>query len=162
AVNSAEANLGVEQARESKAEADVQSARARIQVAQANHKQAEILFDYRKLRAPFAGVITRRMADTGAFVQSAATGKPTAPFTLVRADEQTGVVKVRVVTDVPEPDTPWIQRGQQATLRIDALRGRLFPVVVARLADALDPSTRTMRVELEPSKRSEVLRPGLY
>jgi RND family efflux transporter MFP subunit len=157
AIASAEANLKVEQARQSKAVADVK-------VARANLKQAEIMFDYRKVRAPFPGVIIRRtrMADTGAFVQSAATGKPTALFTLVRADEKTSLVKVRIVTDIPEPDTPWVKVGQQATLRIDALRGRPFAATVVRLAEALDPSTRTMRVELEPVRPSEGLRPGLY
>jgi RND family efflux transporter MFP subunit len=156
AVATARANLRVEQARQTKAGADVGSAQARLKVAQANLKQAEILLAYGRVRAPFAGVLTRRMADTGVFVQSAGAGKASPLFTLACAG------RLRIVANIPEPDTTWVQVGQPATLRVDAVRGRMFPGKVVRLADALDPATRTMRVEVELDGSPRVLRPGLF
>src|SRR5262249_36546066 len=94
-----------------------------------------------------------------AFVQSAAMGKPVPLFTIARVD------RLRVITDIPESDSNWITIGQAATLRLDAARGHLFAGKVVRFADALDPATRTMRVEVELDRREKLpraLRPGLY
>jgi RND family efflux transporter MFP subunit len=157
AVSTAQANLRVEKARQVKAEADVRSAKARVKVAKSNLKQAEIIAGYAQIRAPFAGILTRRTVDTGAFVQSAAaTTRPMPLFTLARID------RLRIVADIPETDAPWVRIGQSASLRVDAARGQLFTGKVARLADALDSGTRTMRVEVKLDKLAEVLRPGLF
>ncbi len=156
AVASAQANHGVEQAREAEAQADLKSAGARLKVAQADLKHTEVLLSYAKVRAPFAGVITRRLVDTGTFVQSAALGKPGPLFTLVRVD------RLRVVTEVPETDSPWVEVGQPAVLQLNAARGHRFTGRVARLADALDPTSHTMTVEVELDDRDRKLRPGLY
>jgi RND family efflux transporter MFP subunit len=159
AIDTAQANVEVEQARQAKALADVSSARAHVKVAKANLEQSKILLGYTQVRAPFAGVITRRLVDTGAFVQSAAMGKPVPLFTLARVD------RLRILTDIPEADSTWVKFGQAATLRVDAARGHQFSGKVVRFADTLDPATRTMRVEVELDGREKLpgtLRPGLY
>jgi multidrug resistance efflux pump len=111
AVTTAEANLRVEQARQAEAKADADSAAARRKVAEADREQARILLEYAQVRTPFAGVITRRLVDTGEFVQSAASGKPDPLFTVVRVD------RVRIIADIPEADTALVQVGQPAALR---------------------------------------------
>jgi RND family efflux transporter MFP subunit len=156
ALATARANLAVEKAHQTKARADVTGARARLEVARANREQAKVLLGYAKVRAPFAGVVTRRMVDTGAFVQSASTRQAGPLFTVLRVD------RLRILTDIPETDSPWIQIGQPATLRVDAARGRLFKGKVVRYADALDSATRTLRVEVELDKLDPALRVGLY
>jgi RND family efflux transporter MFP subunit len=156
AVSSAEAAARAEHARVAKAKADVKSAEAKAKVARASLDQTAILLDYAKVRAQFDGVITRRRVDTGAFVQSAATGKAEPLFTLARVD------RLRIRTEIPEGDSAWVKIGQPAILRVDAVRGQAFAAKVARFADALDLKTRTMQTELELDQPATSLRPGMF
>ncbi|HLQ44077.1 MAG TPA: efflux RND transporter periplasmic adaptor subunit, partial [Planctomycetaceae bacterium] len=153
---SAEANIKVERARQTQAEADRTHAVAQLKVAEASLRQTEILIDYATIKAPYAGVITRRWANTGDFVRSAADGQSEPLFTLVKVDP------LRIVTDIPENDSSLIHDEQPATLTIDALKGRPFAGRVRRSAGVLDPKTRTLRVEVELDKPDPQLRPGMY
>jgi RND family efflux transporter MFP subunit len=127
-----------------------------VRVATAAHAQVQALYGYSEIRAEFPGIITRRSVDHGAFVRSAVGGPSQPLFTLARVD------RVRLVTDVPETDTAAVAVGQPAVIRIDALRGPAIPGKVMRLADALDPSTRTMRVEVEPETLPNGFRAGQF
>lgn len=156
AVRSADANVKVERARKTQAEADLMLATAQVKVAEASLQQTEILIEYATINAPYSGVITRRWANTGDFVRSAADGQTVPLFTLVRVDP------LRIVADIPENDSSLIRDDQPATLTIDALKGRSFTGRVKRSAGVLDPKTRTLRVEVELDKPDPQLRPGMY
>jgi RND family efflux transporter MFP subunit len=151
-----QANLQVEQARLTRAHADIASARARWKVAQANLEYTVIMLSYATIKAPYEGIITRRFADTGAFVQSAATGKAEPLFTLVRVD------RLRIITDIPEAEASLVKLGQPATLQMSATGGQRFIGKVTRFADALDSGTRTMRTEVELDGSHAALRPGTF
>jgi HlyD family secretion protein len=69
---------------------------------------------------------------------------------------------LRVVVQVPDLDVPWIKRGIPATVEIDALPGEVFRGIVARMADAEDAQSRTMRVEIDLPNPSGRLRQGMY
>ena len=155
-VRSAEANIKVERARKTQAEADLTLATAQVKVAEASLRQTEILMDYATIKAPYAGVITRRWANTGDFIRSAAVGQNEPLFTLVKVDP------LRIVADIPENDSSLIRDDQPATLVIDALKGRPFAGRVKRSTGVLDPKTRTLRVEVELDKPDPQLRPGMY
>src|SRR5262249_30821526 len=156
AVATAEANLQVEQVKQTQAQADVAGARARLKVAQADREYTIILLDYARLTAPYGGVVTQRFVHPGAFIQSAATGKADPLFTLARVD------RMRIVTEIPESDSTWIRIGPPATLLVDAARGQGFARQLAGLADALDRKSRTMQVEVELDEPARALRPGMY
>jgi RND family efflux transporter MFP subunit len=156
AVATAKANVKVEQAKLAQALADEVSARARLQVAQADLKQTEIIVDYGKIKAPYNGIITQRLLHPGDFIQSAATGKAEPLLAIVRVD------RLRIVTAIREAHSSSIKVGQAATLKVDSLRGQQFPGKVARLADALDRQSRTMLVEVELDTPANGLRPGMY
>lgn len=156
AVRSAEANIKVERARKTQAEADLAHAIAQRQVTEASLRQTEILMDYATIKAPYAGVITRRWANTGDFIRSAAVGQNEPLFTLVKVDP------LRIVADIPENDSSLIRDDQPATLTIDALKGRPFAGRVKRSTGVLDPKTRTLRVEVELDQPDPQLRPGMY
>lgn len=111
--------------------------------------------EYAAVRAPFDGIVTRRLVDTGAFIQSAASGQPMPLLTVMRDDRK------RIVIDIPESEANLVRVGQSATFRAHSLGDRPLPGKVARLADALEPSTRTMRTEVELDNPSEV-RLGAY
>jgi HlyD family secretion protein len=151
-----QANIKVEQAKFFKAKADVTSAKARVKVAQANLEQTVIMLNYATIKAPYDGVITRRLVDTGAFVQSAATGKAEPLFTLARVD------RLRIIADIPEAEASLVKLGQPATLLVNASRGQQLNGKVIRFADALDSGTRTMRTEVELDGPAMILRPGTF
>lgn len=155
-VASAEANERVEQARLKQARANHVLAQSRLKVAQAELKQIEILLDYAVIRAPYDGIVMERHVHTGDFAQSAASGKSAPLFSVMRADP------LRIVVDVPEADAGWMRTGLLATLSVDGISGQPFPCVVQRMAEMLDPSTRTLRIELEVRGDSDGLRPGMY
>jgi RND family efflux transporter MFP subunit len=155
-VATTEAGVQVEEAKSRQARADVASAKARLKVAQADLEHATIFLRYSKITAPYDGVITHRLVHPGAFIQSGTTGKVDPLFTIARVD------RLRIVTEIPESESAWVQVGQPATLQVDAARGQRFAGQVARLADALDQRSRTMLVEVELSTPTEALRPGMY
>jgi RND family efflux transporter MFP subunit len=154
-LEAAKANVAVEEARRNKAKADVDSAAARIKVAQASRQLAEVQWGYHEVRAPYDGLITRRYKHSGDFVQSAQAGKPEPLFTIVRSGP------LRIVTDLPEPDAVWVRVGQPAVFQPDSVLRERFTGKVVRIADALDPQTRTMRVEVQLDDKNAALRPGV-
>jgi RND family efflux transporter MFP subunit len=156
AVATAAANFKVEQAKLTQARADEASAQARLKVAEADLEYSAILLGYGKVTAPYDGVLTQRLVHPGAFIQSAATGKAEALFTIARVD------RMRIVTAIREAYSSAIKIGQPATLQVDAARGQRLAGKVARLADALDRQSRTMLVEVELDTPANVLRPGMY
>ncbi|MGE0378650.1 MAG: efflux RND transporter periplasmic adaptor subunit [Planctomycetaceae bacterium] len=153
---SAAANVKVEHARELQAKADVALAQAQLRVSEANLEQVRIVMNYARIRAPFAGLITMRGADTGDFIASAVNSKSEPLFTMDRVD------KLRIIFDVPEGESALIQIGQKASLVVDALKGRAFNGRIARTAGVLDPRTRTLRVEAELNEPDAALRPGMF
>ena len=155
-VASAEATVKVEKARLNQSEADLAHAEAQLKVAKAELKKTQVLMEYAKIRAPFAGLITRRHIDTGAFVASAASNKPESLFTLCIVD------RWRIVVDVPESQSSLIHEGQPAEFKVDALKGMSFPAVVKRTTGVLDTRTRTLRVEAELKASAPELRPGMF
>ena len=122
-------------------------------------QQAETSLTYSYIRAPFAGSISVRNLDAGAFV-SGSTGS-TSTFSrgiLVMQD----VTIVRVLVDVVEKDVPLVKIGQAADLRADAYPGRVFYGKVTRIVQALNPSTRTMTVEVDIPNPDRALKGGMF
>jgi HlyD family secretion protein len=144
------------QAAVAKAEADVATATARLQVAEKSRDYARTLLKYAKIRAPFNGVVTRRMVNDRDFVQPPA-GKKSEPLFVV--DQ---VDPVRVFVNVPELDAVWITNGSTVTIRTQSLPGREFQGAVTRTARSLDPATRTLRTEIDLHNADRELLPGMY
>ena len=65
-------------------------------------------------------------------------------------------------TYVPELDSTLGDVGDAATVTFEALPGRVFTSKVARMSGALDPTTRTMLVEIDLPNADGLIRPGLY
>lgn len=134
----------------------VDAANGRLQVARAQLERAETLLRYANVSAPFAGVVTARFVDTGAFVP-AATGPGNAAIVTV-ADSS--VVRAQVA--VPESEAARIRPGIPVRIGVEGLPGRTFPAAVSRHAHALDESTRTLWVEADVPNPDGTLRPGMY
>ena len=135
---------------------------AAVAVAQANIKaqtaQIAVLHqqkDYQSVIAPFDGVITARNVDVGSLVQADATSG-TFLFTLMQSDT------LRIQLYVPQDEAFGLGPGVDAVIRVPELPGRDFPGKVTRLADALQPGTRTLLTEIDVPNPDHALSPGVY
>lgn len=146
----------IAQARVTSAQADVTVADSEVAVAEANVSRFKTLMGYATIRAPFAGVITRRIVDPGAFVRSAAEGTTTPLLTLARVDS------IRLVLEIPESDAPHVRAGSAVEIDIKAIGGKPIEAEVTRSAMALNPDTRTMRVEVDLPNPDGRLAPGMF
>lgn len=122
-----------------------------VAAAEANVARIENLQAYKIVKAPFDGVITLRNVDAGALVS---TGN-----TLLFRIAQTHTLRVYV--SVPQSWVSSIRLGQSAIVRVAGLPGRQFGGTVARTANALDPTSRTLLVELNVPNPDGVLMPGM-
>lgn len=141
----------------SAAKSRITAAEQHIHVAQAEQARFKTVYQYGVITAPFAGVVTKRYANKGSLIQ-AGTASQTQAMPVVRLSEN-GLL--RLALPVPESAVPLIHLGGQVGVRVSALN-RTFPGVVARFADKVDESTRTMKTEVDvPNPRLELI-PGMY
>ncbi|HLM97921.1 MAG TPA: efflux RND transporter periplasmic adaptor subunit [Bryobacteraceae bacterium] len=126
--------------------------RSNISAADANEARLEKMQSYLVVKAPFKGVITLRNVDVGALVNSGST--------LLFRIAQTATLRTYV--NVPQADASSIRVGQAARLTVSNLPGRQFTGAVARTANALDPNSRTLLVEVQVPNAEGALLPGMY
>jgi RND family efflux transporter MFP subunit len=110
---------------------------------------------YQKVVAPFDGVVTQRNIDIGNLVQADNTGG-TSMFALVKSD----VIRVQVF--VPQDAAFGVSPGVAAVIRVPEIPDRAFKGTVTRIADALDPVTRTLLTEIDVPNPDGALTPGVY
>lgn len=125
--------------------------RSNIAAAEANVARMENLKSYKVVKAPFDGVITLRNVDAGALVS--------AGNTLLFRIAQTQ--NLRTYVSVPQSWVSSVRTGQTATIRVSGLPGREFTGTVARTANALDPTSRTLLVEVKVPNSDGALLPGM-
>jgi RND family efflux transporter MFP subunit len=141
---------------------NLEAREAAVAVAEANviaqNAQLKVLNqqrDYQSVVAPFDGVITQRNVDIGSLVQAdAANG--TYLFTLMRSDV------IRIQLYVPQDEAFGLVPGVDAVVRVPELPGRDFLGTVTRIADALQPGTRTLLTEIDVPNPDRALSPGVY
>lgn len=160
----AEQELEDSQAKDRESEAQVASARAalaesesQLAVAQAGLDRLSALEAYSQITAPFAGVVTKRYADTGALIQ-AGTASETQSMPVVQLAEWS---RLRLVVPVPESAVPQLRLGTTVQVHVSAMN-RDFQGRVARFADALNDETRTMHTEIDVDNPQGTLKEGMY
>ncbi|HVQ16317.1 MAG TPA: efflux RND transporter periplasmic adaptor subunit [Vicinamibacterales bacterium] len=112
---------------------------------------------YLRVSAPFAGVITERNVHPGALVGPS--GATTASTPMLRLVENT---RLRLVVPVPESYTSELKVGTPIPFSVAAYPGQSFSGKVARIAQAVDVSTRTMAVEVDVTNNDARLSPGTF
>lgn len=103
------------------------------------------------VRAPFSGLVAKRTAQLGEFVQK---GKPL--FELVALDP------LEVVFSLTELDTQLVREGQRVEISVGAFPDRRFNGSVTFVSPTVDPATRTLRIKAQIANREGALRPGLF
>jgi RND family efflux transporter MFP subunit len=156
AVLTAQADLAAKQALVEQAQADLIEAKANVEVAQANLEKAQVMASYTRISSPYDGVITLRSFHRGDFIRSASEGGTVPVLSVARTD------LMRVVIPVPDREVPFTNKGDKATIVVDALPGREFPGVVSRFSESENPQDRNMRTEVDLENRDDTLRQGMY
>jgi RND family efflux transporter MFP subunit len=140
----------------------LQAQQAAVGVAQSNiaAQQAQLSVlrqqkDYQSVVAPFEGVITQRNIDVGSLVQADAT-TGTFMFTIMQNDV------IRTFVYVPQDQAFGLAPGVDAVVRVPEIPGRAFHGKVTRIADALQPGTRTLLTEIDVPNPGGALYPGIY
>lgn len=128
-------------------------ARANLAAADANVGRLKQLEGFKRVTAPFSGVITRRNVDTGDLIDA---GAGRVMFVLTQTDP------LRVYVNVPQAYAQLVKEGQEVVVSQSELRGQSFKGKIARTAAAIDPLTRTMQVEVTLPNPDGVLLPGAY
>jgi RND family efflux transporter MFP subunit len=128
-----------------------QQALANLAAADANVRRLEQLESFKRVYAPFSGVLIKRNVDPGALINAGSGGVEL--FILAKVDP------LRVFTNVPQAYSPAIRVGMPAYVTLAELPGQKFSGTVARTADAIDPATRTLLTEVDvPNKDGRLLR----
>jgi len=132
--------------------AGVVQARANLAAADANLQRLRQLEDFKRVTAPFAGIITKRNIDVGDLIDTS--GR--ALFLLSQTDP------LRVYVNVPQSYANLIKVGQAVNITQAELRGQVFKGQVTRTAASIDTATRTMQIEVSLPNRDGALLPGAY
>ena len=143
-----------EQELEEKKSADAQ-ARANLAAADANVERLRQMESFKRVVAPFSGVVTRRNVDVGDLIDAGG-GAGRALFILSQTDP------LRVYVNVPQSYAHLVKPGQQVAVTQQELRGQTFKGEIVRTAGAIDASTRTMQVEVVLQNAEGTLLPGAY
>src|ERR1700740_3019159 len=110
---------------------------------------------YQQVVAPFDGVITQRNIDVGSLITADAAGG-TSMFSLQQSDV------IRVWVYVPQDDAFGVSPGVEAIIRVPAMPNLTFQGTVTRIANALQPGTRTLLTGVDIPNPDGALQPGVY
>jgi RND family efflux transporter MFP subunit len=133
-----------------------QQAQANLAASDANVRRLEQLESFKNVYAPFSGVLTQRNVDPGALINSGAGAAGKELFDISRVDP------LRVFVNVPQAYAPSIKVGIKATITLQEFPGQKFLGTVARTADAIDPTSRTLNTEVDVPNKDGKLLPGSF
>jgi RND family efflux transporter MFP subunit len=128
--------------------------RAAVDSARANVKRLEQLIAFRRIEAPFDGVITARNVDVGALIDSGGAARELFHIAAMS--------RLRVFVSVPEVYSRAARPGMTATLRLKEFPDREFEAKLVRTAGSIDLSSRTLLTEFDVDNRDGELLPGSY
>jgi RND family efflux transporter MFP subunit len=135
---------------------DMESKAALEDAARANVRRLEELQGFKKIYAPFSGVITARNVDIGDLINAGSTGTAKELFHLA------AVQQMRVYLQVPQVNARAATPGTEVQLALPEAPGKLITAHITRTSDAIDPSARTLRVEVDVPNPGSTLVPGEY
>jgi multidrug efflux system membrane fusion protein len=145
----------------SQQEADQQTsayaqAQANFAAADANVRRLQQLESFKRVEAPFSGVVTRRNTDTGALITAGSAGTGKELFDIAQVDP------LRVYVSVPQSNAASVHAGLPAYIELRELPGQKFTGKVVRTADSIDTATRTLLTEIDVPNKDGRLLPGSY
>lgn len=136
---------------------------AGVDAALANVRRLQQMQGFENVVAPFDGVITARNTDVGALIDSGAAGTAgSTGSTPKQLFHMASLGTMRVYVAVPEVYAADVAAGTTAYLTLDEYPGRHFEGTIARNSNSIDPTTRTLNVEVDVANPNRELLPGAY
>jgi RND family efflux transporter MFP subunit len=136
--------------------AKVKSAEAQVKLGEADVQRLTTLSKFKSVVAPYAGTITQRHVDVGALVTAGSTTNTSSLFTIAQFDQ------IRIFVDVPQPAVADVKIGMPVTARVAEYPDHVFAGKVDRTADAIDPASKMLRVQVLVPNPDRLLLPGMY
>jgi RND family efflux transporter MFP subunit len=146
----------VSQQETDQATSDLNARRATVSAQAANLRRLQQLQGFEKIYAPFDGVITARNTDIGDLIQA---GENTTPQELFHLS---AINRLRIFVPVPEVYQSVLKSVRKVSISSDAYPRDHFTGTIARSSDAIDPLSRTLRVEVDIDNPNALLLPGAY
>jgi RND family efflux transporter MFP subunit len=134
---------------------DAAAKKATVDSAAANVARLRDLESFKRVVAPFDGIVTARNTDIGALINAG----QSAGSELFRVADLT---KLRIYVQVPEAYAAVAKPGLEAQLKFAEQAGRTFVARTVRTSSALDPTLRTLQVELQLDNANRDVLPGAY
>ena len=135
--------------------ANVEAAKANIVAGEANVRSLSDQASFSKVLAPFDGVILSRSIDRGALISSGSQNSVTEMFTIGEFNT------IRVFANVPQANAVGLTNGHVAKVAFRELPGKVYTGTVGRTSQSIDPTTRTLLVEVDLKNDGRIL-PGMY
>lgn len=136
--------------------AELESAEALVASAKANAERYKKTLEFKRILAPFSGIIIERNIDIGSLITAGSSNNPQQLFKIAKTDI------LRVFVDVPQKFFRQIKDNLEVEVSVNEFQNRSFKGIVARFAKALDPTARTLRTEVHIENPSLELFVGLY
>ena len=121
--------------------ADASNKQGLVRAAQANLDRLRVLEQYKRIVAPFDGLVTARTTDIGALINAGSGGAP--PMFIVSETS-----KLRVYVNVPQNYVPNVPVGTKAQISVPEYPGRTFPATIEKSAQAVDIASNATRIQL--------------
>jgi RND family efflux transporter MFP subunit len=128
---------------------------ANLAAANANVQRLTQLESFKRIVAPFAGVVTQRNVDVGDLID-AGSGASRALFALAQSDP------LRVYVQLPQAYAQNVKQGQDVIVTQAELPGQQFHGSIANISGAIDVPTRSLQIEVRLPNPDSKLRPGAY
>ncbi|MFM7363594.1 MAG: efflux RND transporter periplasmic adaptor subunit [Cuspidothrix sp.] len=138
--------------------ANINAVTATGNVSQSNLRRVNVLQSFKRVVAPFAGVITARNIDTGALISAGSNNNSGNSWLFKIA--QTDNLRIRI--NVPQAFVQSIHTAETALVSVRELPKKSFSGKVIRTADVLDATSNTLLTEIEVQNADNILRPGMY
>src|SRR6195256_766714 len=135
--------------------ADLSNKNAAVNSGQANVERLEALAGYKKITAPFDGIVTARDTDVGALINA---GGGSGPAMFVVSD----IKKLRVYVNIPQSYVPAIKIGARAVITMPEYPNRTFAATVEASSQSVEISSGTTRMQLALDNAGGELMPGGY
>lgn len=156
-IDDASARVQDADAQLSEAKSAFAAAEEQVQIAAVSKERLETMRGYLLITAPFAGTITKRLADPGAMIQ-AGTASHVQAMPIVELSQ---IDHLRLVLPVPESVVPRIRTSAPVEVRVEALK-RVFQGRIARFTGKLDAATRTMETEVDLPNSDGAIKAGMF
>jgi RND family efflux transporter MFP subunit len=127
------------------------TASSAVKSAEANVQRLKELQAFEKVYAPFDGVVTARNIDTGQLITEGSTAE---------LFHMQAIQTLRVYANLPQIYSGNVKHGDKIDLTFTEHAGKIYQGTLVRTADAIDPVSRTLLVEVDVDNRARELLPG--